>query len=47
MRVFHDRLINVEDRLYLIDILKEQIEKFGFTGDQVLSEERIIFADFQ
>lgn len=47
MRVFHDRLINSEDRVQLINFLKEHFEKFGFTEQQVLSEERIIFADFQ
>ena len=47
MRVFHDRLINTEDRVALIEILKDQFKTFGFNATQVLSEERIIFADFQ
>ena len=46
MRVFHDRLINSEDREYLIGILKEQFPKYGFDSDQILYLDRIIFADF-
>jgi dynein heavy chain len=47
MRVFHDRLINQEDRTYLMNILKDLFPKYNFTDEQVLSEERIIFGDFQ
>lgn len=46
MRVFHDRLVSTEDRQYLIGILKDQFGKYSFEKDQVMTEERIIFADF-
>ena len=47
MRVFHDRLINENDRKYLIDLLKKQFVKFPSVDiDQILDTERIIFADF-
>lgn len=36
MRVFHDRLINGEDRVYLISILKDQFKKFQLTEEQVM-----------
>jgi len=45
MRVFHDRLINQEDRLHFMNILKDQLPKFKFTDEQVFSEEKIIFSD--
>ena len=47
MRVFHDRLINSEDRSYLVGILKDQFPRFGLAEEQVLSEERVVFGDFQ
>mmetsp|Transcript_28825 Transcript_28825/g.26093 ORF Transcript_28825/g.26093 Transcript_28825/m.26093 type:complete len:121 (+) Transcript_28825:1285-1647(+) len=46
LRVFHDRLINDEDRDYLKSLLKSQFEKFDLTDEQILNSERIIFGDF-
>lgn len=47
MRVFHDRLINTEDREYLISILQELFARFGQEKESILCLDRIIFADFQ
>ncbi|KAL4464296.1 hypothetical protein ABPG72_011341 [Tetrahymena utriculariae] len=46
MRIFHDRLIDEEDREYLKDMLVSQFEKFNLTKEEVLSMDRIIFGDF-
>ena len=49
MRVFHDRLVDEEDREYLKNLLISKIQHFnGLTQDEVIdpSIERIIFADF-
>ena len=46
MRVFHDRLIDEEDREYLKNILSEQLPKFGLNTESVLDSERLIFGDF-
>jgi dynein heavy chain len=46
MRIFHDRLIDDQDREYLKEILAQQFEKFEIEKDQVLNVERIIFGDF-
>ncbi len=46
MRIFHDRLIDEQDREYLKDILAKQFDKFEIEKEQVLNIERIIFGDF-
>lgn len=45
MRIFHDRLIDEEDRDYLKEMLTTQFEKFNLSQDQVLSMERIMFGN--
>lgn len=46
MRIFHDRLIDEEDRDYLKNMLITQFEKFNLEKETVLSLDRIIFGDF-
>jgi len=46
MRVFHDRLINDEDRKYMKKLLYSQFERFGFSPENVINQERIIFGDY-
>ncbi len=46
MRIFHDRLIDDEDREYLKEKLAEQFQKFSLTREEVLNVERVIFGDF-
>ena len=46
MRIFHDRLIDEEDREYFKDILVNQFSKFGLVKEDVLNLERILFGDF-
>ena len=46
MRVFHDRLTTDSDREYLINILTGFFEKFEITKEEVVTTERVIFADF-
>jgi dynein heavy chain len=46
MRVFHDRLINSQDREYLKNLLVEQFSVFELEKENVLDAERIIFGDF-
>lgn len=46
MRIFHDRLINDDDREYLKDILSQQFVKFGFQREEVINVERVLFGDF-
>lgn len=46
MRIFHDRLIDDEDREYLKTMLTGEFSKFNLKTEEVLSMERIIFGDF-
>jgi len=46
MRIFHDRLIDEEDREYLKKLLESQFTKFSITTADVLNIERILFGDF-
>jgi hypothetical protein len=47
MRVFHDRLINVQDREYFKKLLVSIFPRFGYSEPtQVLEQERILFCDF-
>lgn len=46
MRVFHDRLVDENDREYMIKLLYSQFERFGFAQEQVINQERIIFGDY-
>ena len=47
MRVFHDRLINEQDRTYFRDLLVTFFVKFGYPDSGVvLEQERILFCDF-
>ncbi len=49
MRVFHDRLVDEEDREYLKNLLISKIQHFnGLTQEEVIDPqiERIIFSDF-
>lgn len=46
MRVFHDRLINDEDREFFTTLLKSQFTLFGTTEEDIMDHERIIFCDF-
>jgi dynein heavy chain len=47
MRVFHDRLINEEDRTQFIQLLETKIQQsFKMEMTQVNNLERIIFCDF-
>jgi hypothetical protein len=47
MRVFHDRLINEEDRELFKDILKKKFPTFNdLKEDEILNVERILFGDF-
>jgi len=47
MRVFHDRLTTETDKKYLEELLIEQFEGFGLTQEEVLTHERILYADFE
>jgi dynein heavy chain len=47
MRVFHDRLINDEDRKKFIDILKTKFSTFNLKDEEILNVERILLSDFQ
>ncbi|CAK83095.1 unnamed protein product (macronuclear) [Paramecium tetraurelia] len=46
MRVFHDRLINEQDRVYFKQLLTQFFVDFGLKQEEVLDQERIIFCDF-
>lgn len=46
MRVFHDRLTTESDRDYLKDILASFFETFKIHKEEVITTERVIFADF-
>ena len=46
MRVFHDRLIDEQDRIYFKKLLKEQFVVFGMEDEVILNAERIIYGDF-
>jgi dynein heavy chain len=46
LRVFHDRLINEEDREIFINLLKNKFEVFKLEEEQVLNIDRILFGDF-
>lgn len=46
MRVFHDRLTTDSDREYLKNILVDFFESLDIHKEEVLTTERVIFADF-
>lgn len=46
MRVFHDRLVDENDRNYFKNILKEQFSILEVTEEDVLNSERILYGDF-
>ena len=46
MRIFHDRLIDEEDREYFKVLLEKLFEKFGLVKEDVLNLDRILFGDF-
>ncbi len=46
MRVFHDRLINEEDRTIFKDILKTKFPTFSLKEEEILNVERIMYGDF-
>ena len=47
MRVFHDRLINVQDREYFKKLLVSIFPRFGYSEpNKVLEQELILFCDF-
>ena len=47
MRIFSDRLIDDEDREFFKKILAEAFPGFQVSKEEILSEERILFGDFQ
>jgi dynein heavy chain, axonemal len=46
MRVFHDRLINDEDREYFKNLLVEEFQKYELQKEEVINMDRIIYGDF-
>jgi dynein heavy chain len=46
MRIFHDRLIDEEDRTMLKKMLTDEFDSFGVKHEEILNVERIIFGDY-
>lgn len=46
-RIYHDRLINDEDRRWFVELLIEKIRaEFEEDPEEILGHERLLFADF-
>jgi len=48
MRVFHDRLINSEDKQWILDFIMELLQKTfrsSFTKDDLFGEKKVLFSD--
>ena len=45
-RVFQDRLVNVEDRLWFDDKMKSKMTDFGVDAGEVLGEGPLLYGDF-
>ena len=46
MRVFHDRLINEQDREIFVNILKGKFHTFKLKEEEILNIPRVLFGDF-
>lgn len=46
LRIYHDRLIDEPDRVFLKEMLAKRFGQFGFDKEEVLDQERVLFCDF-
>ncbi|XP_063282706.1 dynein axonemal heavy chain 1 [Pelobates fuscus] len=45
-RVFQDRLVNQEDRNWFDELMKERMQEFGATFEEVVPQQPVLFGDF-
>ncbi|XP_069500104.1 dynein axonemal heavy chain 1 [Ambystoma mexicanum] len=45
-RIFKDRLVNEEDRTWFDGLMKEKMQEFGTTFDEVISDQPVLYGDF-